>query len=129
MTQFILFITAPADNQASFSAYQFASSIIEHKSNQLTAVFFYGDAVQIANQLRTQPSDEFDLTQAWSDLAAKTQTPLLVCSAAAQRRGVLDQSEAEYHGHSQYNLAPNFTIAGLAEYVTLQTKCDKVVQF
>lgn len=129
MTQFILFITSPADNQASFSAYQFATNIIKDKNSQLAAVFFYGDAVQVANKLRTPPSDEFDLTQAWSALAASTQIPLLVCSAAAQRRGVLDESEAEYHGHSQFNLAANFTIAGLAEYVTLQAKCDKVVQF
>ncbi len=129
MSQFIIFITANADSQDSFNAYQLAKSLLEQNSEQLKTVFFYGNAVHIANQLRTPPSDEFDLTAAWQSLAEDYKVKLIICSAAAQRRGVLNKSEAQYHGHSQYNLATGFHIGGLAEYVTLQADCDKVVQF
>ncbi|MCU4677682.1 sulfurtransferase complex subunit TusD [Catenovulum sp. 2E275] len=129
MTQFLLFITASADSQDSFNAYQFAKHLLEADKNQLKSVFFYGDAVQVANQLRTPPSDEFDLTHAWQQLVTEFNLNLIVCSAAAQRRGILDKAEAEYHGHQQFNLATGFTIGGLAEYVTLQAECEKVVQF
>ena len=127
MASFLLFINSDLDNQSSYSAYRFAMAAT--KKHNVKAVFFYGPGVHVANELSTPAGDEFKLTQAWQALAKQNQVELIVCSAAAQRKGILDQAEAEYHGKQSYNLANGFRIGGLAEYAQLQSQVDRVVQF
>ncbi|MER2492264.1 sulfurtransferase complex subunit TusD [Catenovulum sediminis] len=127
MARFLLFVTSSPEQQSALSAFQFAKQACQ--KHQLPAVFFYSDGVYIANELRSPPTDEFDLCQAWQTLAEQYKIELIICSAAAQRRGVLNLDEANYHGKSSYNLATPFRLGGLAEYVELQAQADKVLQF
>lgn len=127
MKQILLFITSGPDTFVGRQAVLHAEKLSQ-LSATIRAVFFYGDGVQNANQLRTPPSDEFDCGQQWREFAKKNACELIVCSAAAQRRGVLDTSEAEYHQKNGFNLADGFRIGGLAEYVEHQGKVDEVIQ-
>ena len=45
--------------------------------------------------------------------ARRTKLDLVVCIAAAQRRGILDANEAKRHGKDVDNIAPGFRISGL----------------
>ncbi|WP_111978546.1 sulfurtransferase complex subunit TusD [Algibacillus agarilyticus] len=128
MSTFLLFITSPPSSQAALSAIKFAHAAISNH-HQISAVFFYGDGVNNANALQAPPSDETNIPHEWQSIALKHNTQLLVCSAAAQRKGVLTPSEADYHGLQGHNLAAPFEIAGLGEYVQLQTQVTQVVQF
>ncbi|WP_017446264.1 sulfurtransferase complex subunit TusD [Gayadomonas joobiniege] len=130
MQNIILFVTSSPDSYMGKTAYKQAK-MFAHSANEcnLLAVFFYGDGVLAANQLRTPPADEFDVTQHWQTFSQEYKIPLILCSAAAQRRGVLNADEANYHGKLGNNLAPGFQIGGLAEYVELQANANKVIQY
>ncbi|EWH10385.1 sulfur transfer complex subunit TusD [Catenovulum agarivorans DS-2] len=127
MAKILIFVTSGPETDDGQSALSYARHALKH--NKLSAVFFYSDAVYVANKLRKPPSDELNFLEGWQSLHKKHGVELIVCSAAAQRRGVLDASEAEYHGISGDSLAEHFRIGGLGEYVELQMYADRVVQF
>ncbi|WP_016955295.1 sulfurtransferase complex subunit TusD [Catenovulum agarivorans] len=127
MAKILLFITSGPETDSGQSALSYAEQAVKHHS--LAGVFFYSDAVYVANKLRTPPSDEINITQGWQTLSQQHAVELIVCSAAAQRRGILDASEADYHGLVGDSLAQHFRIGGLGEYVELQMQADRVVQF
>jgi tRNA 2-thiouridine synthesizing protein D len=85
--------SAPHSSQASYSAYQFAVALL-NQGHSLHRVFFYQDGVHNATSLATPPQDEFNLQKAWQQLAKDYQLDLVVCIAAALRRGVLNEGEA-----------------------------------
>ena len=62
-------------------------------------------------------------------MAADHQVELLLCSASALRRGILDQDEACRNGIDADNLAPGFRIAGLAQLVDAGIEADRLVSF
>jgi len=53
----------------------------------------------------------------------------VVCAAAAQRRGILDQKEADRHGKPAANIAPHFTISGLGQLIEAAVVSDRLVVF
>lgn len=81
--------------------------------SSLGQCFFYREGVLNANQLTAPASDEFDLVRAWQQLAAKHAVMLNVCVAAALRRGVTDQHEANQLNLAVANLQPGFYLNGL----------------
>ncbi len=128
MAKFLLFVTSSPEHSSAYSAYKFAQALCQSQ-HELLGIFFYGEGALIGNLLRTLPSDEPCLNQLWQTLQSENDLRLIICSAAAQRNGVLNKIEAEYHGHKQHNLSEHFEIAGLGEYVVLQTKADRIMQF
>lgn len=119
---------APYSSQASQSALDFAQALLvaDHK---IERVFFYRDGVHTANCLTAPPQDERDLTQEWQILAREHQFELVVCIAAALRRGVLDQQEAERYSKPSHNLAPGFQIAGLGQLLDAAVHSDRLITF
>ena len=107
----------PFASDAIRSAYQFCRAIIENQ-HQLKAVFFYQDSVAIAHKTLELPSDEFNGQTAFAELAKKTNTPLLLCVTAAEKRGLDIKDVYE-----------PYTISGLAEFASIAASVDKVVQF
>ena len=65
----------------------------------------------------------------WSGLAEKHGLDLVVCVAAAQRRGILDEDEMGRHGKSANNLAPGFRISGLGQLIEAGIQSDRLVTF
>ncbi|AKA38916.1 sulfurtransferase complex subunit TusD [Yersinia ruckeri] len=129
MLRYCLLVTGPAyGTQQATSAYQFAQALLA-AGHQLVSVFFYREGVLNANQLTSPASDEFDLVRAWQQLAKTDNVVLNVCVAAALRRGVCDEHEANQLGLSRANLQPGFTLSGLGSLAEAALTCDRVVQF
>lgn len=119
---------SPHNSQASATAYRFAEAALS-MGHGIYRVFFYGDAVYSANQLNTPPQDEANLTQQWQKLATDHELDLVVCIAAALRRGVVNEQEAQRFGKEQYNLATGFTLSGLGQLADAAQQADRLLTF
>jgi len=107
----------PYQHEASDSAYLFAKAALE-KGHKIHRVFFYHDGVNNANKLTEPPQDDRHIVNRWSDLAKEHGIDLVVCVAAALRRGVKDEL-----------LAPGFRISGLGQVVESGIQSDRLVVF
>ena len=114
--------------QSSRTAYQFACALIE-KGHRLKSVFFYRDGVTNGGQLAVPANDEFDITAAWQSLSQQHSFALQTCVAAALRRGIISESEAQQHGLTSHNLASGFEQSGLGSLAEALLSQDRVVQF
>lgn len=120
--------SAPYSSQASYSAYQFAVAALSQGHN-LHRVFFYQDGVHNATSLAAPPQDEFNLQLAWQRLAKDHDLDLVVCIAAALRRGILDETEAKRYDKPSHNLASEFTVSGLGQLVEAAVMSDRLISF
>ena len=75
------------------------------------------------------PQDDRNLTNEWSELAENHGLDLVVCVAAAQRRGMLDEAEMKRHGKSANNLAKGFRISGLGQLIEAGIQSDRLITF
>ncbi len=119
---------APYSSQASDSAYRFALALLEN-GHRLYRVFFYHDAVHTASSLITPPQDEINFMQCWQMLAGKHEIDLVVCIAAALKRGLLNQHESARYDKSTFNLAEGFEISGLGQLVDAAVMSDRLITF
>jgi tRNA 2-thiouridine synthesizing protein D len=124
----ILINEGPYTHQAVDSAYRFTKAALE-KGHEIFRVFFYNDGVYAGTRFAVPPQDDRNITQLWSELAEKYNLDLVVCVAAAQRRGILDEAEAKRHGKSGDNIAPGFRISGLGQLVEAGIQADRLVTF
>ena len=81
-------------------------------------VFFYYDGVNNATKLSEPQSDDRNLVKLWGELAAEHNLDLVVCVAAALRRGIKDE-----------NLADGFRISGLGQLIEVGIAADRLVVF
>ena len=124
----ILVNEGPYTHQASDSAYQFTKVALE-KGHEIYRVFFYNDGVNNGTRLTVPPQDERNIQSNWTELAQEHDLDLVVCVAAAQRRGILDDSEAKRHSKDADNIAPGFRISGLGQLIEIGIECDRLVAF
>ena len=124
----IMVSEGPYQHQASDTAYQFATAAIA-SGHQVDRVFFYHDGVNNGTRLTTPPQDDRNVVERWSALAADHGVDLVVCVAAAQRRGLVDPDEAKRHGKDADNIAPGFRISGLGQLIESAIECDRLVTF
>jgi len=94
----------------------------------VTRVFFYHDGVNNGTRLTTPPQDDRNIVARWSALAESHALDLVVCVAAAQRRGIADADEAKRHGKDADNIAPGFRISGLGQLIEAAIESDPNVQ-
>ena len=113
----LLVSEGPYTHQASDSAYMFARAALA-KGHEIQRVFFYHDGVYNATRLTEPPQDDRNIVTRWSKLAAEHKLDLVVCVAAALRRGIKDEV-----------LAPGFRISGLGQLVDSGIKADRLVTF
>ena len=113
---------------ASDSAYLFTRAALE-KGHEIFRVFFYHDGVGNGTRLTTPPQDDRHVVNRWADLAEKHELDLVVCVAAAQRRGMVDDGEAERNGKDATNLHPKFRISGLGQLIEAAVQSDRLVVF
>ena len=118
----------PYTHQASDTAYQFAKAALE-KGHEVIRVFFYHDGVNNATRLTIPPQDDRNVQKNWSELGEKHSLDLVVCIAAAQRRGILDANEAKRQGKDADNIAPFFRISGLGQLIDAGINADRLVTF
>ncbi len=107
----------PYQHQASDSAYMFCKAALE-KGHEVFRVFFYHDGVNNASRLTEPPQDDRNIVARWSQLAEEHGIDLVVCVAAALRRGIKEE-----------NLASGFRISGLGQLVEAGIQADRMVTF
>ncbi len=118
----------PYQHQASDSAYQFAKAALA-KGHELFRVFFYHDGVNNATRLAIPPQDDRNITQLWVELQKQYNLDLVVCIAAAQRRGLIDEDEMKRQGKDANNIAEGFRISGLGQLIEAGIESDHLVTF
>ena len=118
----------PYQHQASDTAYQFAKAALE-KGYNIFRIFFYHDGVNNATSLSIPPQDDRNIIAQWSELSKIHDLDLVVCIAAAQRRGILDENEAKRQGKDASNLAPGFRISGLGQLIEAGIIADRLITF
>jgi tRNA 2-thiouridine synthesizing protein D len=124
----ILINEGPYTHQASDTAYHFTKAALA-KGHEIFRVFFYHDGVNNGTRLTVPPQDERNIVKRWSELAEKHKLDLVVCIAAAQRRGLMDAAEAKRHGKDANNIAPGFRISGLGQLIETGIQADRLVVF
>ena len=113
----ILVNEGPYTHQASDTAYQFVKAALE-KGHKIHRVFFYHDGVNNSTRLTEPPQDDRHIVQRWQKLAADHKIDLVVCVAAALRRGIKEE-----------NLAEGFRISGLGQLIESGIQADRLVTF
>ncbi len=113
----ILVNEGPFTHQASDTAYRFTKAALE-KGHQVLRVFFYYDGVNNANKLSAPQADDRNLVKLWGALGKEHGIELIVCVAAALRRGIKDEL-----------LADGFEISGLGQLIELAMAADRTVVF
>jgi len=124
----ILINEGPYQHQASDSAYMFAKAAIA-KGHEVFRVFFYHDGVNNASRLTVPPADDRHIVNRWAALGEEHKIDMVVCIAAAQRRGMMDENEAKRQGKDASNIHPAFRISGLGQLVEAGIQCDRLVTF
>jgi tRNA 2-thiouridine synthesizing protein D len=107
----------PYQHQASDSAYLFCKAAIA-KGHEVWRVFFYHDGVNNASKLTEPPQDDRHIVNRWGKLNEEHGVDLVVCVAAALRRGIKEE-----------NLAKGFRISGLGQMVEAGIQTDRTIVF
>ena len=118
----------PYQHQASDTAYQFAKAALA-AGHEIFRVFFYHDGVNNATRLAVPPQDDRNLGAQWSALSIENDLDMVVCIAAAQRRGLMDADEAKRQGLDADNIAKGFRISGLGQLIEAGIESDRLIVF
>jgi tRNA 2-thiouridine synthesizing protein D len=113
----ILVNEGPYTHEASDSAYLFCRAALQ-QGHEIHRVFFYHDGVNNSTRLTEPPQDDRHIVNRWSKLAEEHGVDLVVCVAAALRRGIKDE-----------NLAAGFRISGLGQLIESGIQADRYVTF
>lgn len=124
----IMINEGPYQHQAADSALQFIRAALE-KGHEIFRVFFYHDGVNNGTRLSVPPQDDRLIQKTWSDLAEEHGIDLVICIAAAQRRGLMDADEAKRQGLDANNIAPGFRISGLGQLIEGGIQADRTIVF
>jgi tRNA 2-thiouridine synthesizing protein D len=124
----ILVNEGPYQHQASDSAYQFAKAALA-SGHEVPRVFFYHDGVNNGTNLTTPPQDDRHIQKRWSELAEGNGVDLVLCVAACQRRGIVDEGERDRNKKDATNVADGFRISGLGQLIEAAIESDRIVTF
>ena len=120
--------SSPFSGQSPATALRFAKSLLE-QGHELFRVFFYSEATLTASELISPPQDEVNLNKEWANLAKQHKLDVVVCIAAAVKRGVLDTNEAKRYEKSAANIAPAYELSGLGQLAEAIAVSDRVITF
>ena len=118
----------PYQHQATDTAYHFTKAALE-KGHEISRVFLYHDGVNNSTRITTPPQDDRHIVNRWAELAEAHKLDMVVCVAAAQRRGVVDDGEAERNGKDATNIHPAFRISGLGQLIEAAIESDRLMVF
>ena len=118
----------PYTHQASDTAYHFVKAALA-AGHEVPRVFFYHDGVNVGTRLSIPPQDERNIQKNWTALGQEHGIDLVICIAAAQRRGLLDENEAKRQGKDASNIAEGFRISGLGQLIEMGIQTDRLVMF
>ncbi len=118
----------PYQHQSADSALQFARAVLA-QGHEIFRVFFYHDGVNNGTRLSVPPADDRLIQKEWSELSKENDLDLVLCIAAAQRRGIMDEDEAKRQGLDANNIIDGFHISGLGQLIEGGIESDRTVVF
>ncbi|GGG49544.1 sulfurtransferase TusD [Pseudohongiella nitratireducens] len=124
----LVVFAAPDGDPATLTALKFAQAVLD-QGHEIYRLFFYQRGVYHGSSLAVYPQDETDINQAWQSFIAEQQLDAVVCIASAVKRGILNAEEANRYERPSANLADNFTLSGLGQWVDACVHSDRVVSF
>ena len=124
----ILVNEGPYQHQASDSAYHFTAAAIA-SGHEIARIFFYHDGVNNGTRLTTPPQDDRHIQQRWTTLAQENDLDMVLCVAACQRRGIVDEGEKKRNSKDADNVADGFRISGLGQLVEGVIEADRLITF
>lgn len=124
----ILINEGPYTHQAADSAYHFCTAALA-AGHEIYRIFFYHDGVNNGTRFTVPPQDDRNIQKRWTELATQHKLDLVICIAAAQRRGIMDADEAKRQNIEGNNLAPGFRISGLGQLIEAGIQSDRMMVF
>ncbi len=118
----------PYNHESSVTAINFVKAAVE-AGHEIFRVFFYHDGVNNGTNFATPPQDDINIQKTWSELAAAHNIDLVVCVAAAQRRGIVDEGEMTRNKKDGMNIMDGFRISGLGQLIEAGIEADRLVIF
>lgn len=124
----LVIYAAPSSQQGADTALRFAESALK-QGHDIYRVFFYSNGVHNGSALAVPPQDEVNIPQRWQSLAQQHNLDLVICIAAALRRGLLDQQEADRYGKEAHNCSEDFSVSGLGQLLDASVQSDRLITF
>lgn len=119
---------SPAHAPSSRRALRFAEAALAG-GHEIARLFFYQDGVHSASANVVAPQDELDVAAQWRTFISEHQFDAVVCIAAALRRGVLDETEANRYQRPAVNLPAPWELSGLGQLHEAAQVADRLVCF
>lgn len=126
--KFVINVLSSSTAPSTRRALRFAQAVLA-AGHEIVRVFFYQDGVLTASNNLVLAQDQQDIAQQWQAFISENQLDAVVCIAAALRRGVLDQAEAQRYQRDAVNLAQGYELSGLGQLHDGLQQADRVVSF
>ncbi|MFS2156132.1 sulfurtransferase complex subunit TusD [Pseudomonas sp. Pseusp122] len=126
--KFAIALFSAAHVPSSRRALLFAQAALA-QGHEIVRLFFYQDGVHSASANVVAPQDEQDLPLQWREFVSSHQLDGVVCIAAALRRGVLNDEEAQRYQRPAANLAAPWELSGLGQLHDAVQSADRLVCF
>ncbi|TDV61300.1 sulfurtransferase complex subunit TusD [Pseudomonas sp. LP_7_YM] len=126
--KFAIVLHSPAHAPSSRRALLFAQAVLAG-GHEIVRLFFYQDGVHSASTNVVTPQDELDIPAQWRDFVVSHHLDGVVCIAAALRRGVLDETQAERYARPAANIAAPWELSGLGQLHDAVQTADRLICF
>lgn len=119
--------TAPG-SPAARRALRFCQALLAGR-HEIIRLFFYQDGVYNACNSIVVPQDETDIARQWREFIEAHQLDSVVCIAAALRRGMLDQDEADRYERLNASVSAPWELSGLGQLHDAIQSADRLICF
>lgn len=126
--KFAIALFAPAHSPASRRALRFAQAV-QAGGHEIVRLFFYQDGVHSASANIVCGQDELNTADEWRTFVSQHALDGVVCIAAALRRGVLNEEEAQRYQKPAANLAAPWDLSGLGQLHEANQLADRLICF
>ncbi len=126
--KFAIAVFSPAHAPSSRRALRFAQATLA-SGHEIVRLFFYQDGVHCASGNIVAPQDELDVAAQWRSFISEHHLDAVVCIAAALRRGVLNDEEAQRYQRTAVNLPAPWELSGLGQLHEGAQLADRLLCF
>ena len=126
--KFAITVHAAPGSPAARRALRFCQALLAGR-HEIIRLFFYQDGVYNACNSLVVPQDEADLSRQWRDFIQANHLDAVVCIAAALRRGLLNQQEADRYERPSASVSPPWELSGLGQLHDARQSADRLICF
>jgi tRNA 2-thiouridine synthesizing protein D len=126
--KFAITVHAAPGTSAARRALRFSQALLD-SGHEIIRLFFYQDGVYNACNAIVVPQDEVDISRQWQDFIQANQLDAVVCIAAALRRGMLNQHEADRYERPNASVGAPWELSGLGQLHDAIQSADRLICF